>query len=205
MCNQHDVECISRARGLTIEEISSATICPQQLTKECNMKPNKIAVFLAAITLAELISCINHESIESASDGESTSSTVQLMKRAHPITSGVGIARSILGQTWVFLEWGLQDRLASGERAVISSDRDGSGDIIVDNGLYVNGNHYPTGFGGTLSDPMAHLGQAASTCYTAVPPLDVTGDARADGRWFVQLLDSGYTYTSSPLYLVLGQ
>lgn len=121
----------------------------------------------------------------------------------YPITLGVGVSRSVSNNIWVFLEWDHIAALGPGEHAYIAGGPNGNEPIIVDNGLYVNGQKYPSTFSGTLSDPMAHLGQAAATCYTDVPAIDVTRGARADSAWHVQAIDWGYTYASSPLYLVI--
>ncbi|WP_437967977.1 hypothetical protein WMF04_01180 [Sorangium sp. So ce260] len=119
------------------------------------------------------------------------------------ITDGVTIQRSIgTDGLRIFHRWTLQAHLGPGERAFISSDPAGTGPIIVDDGVLVNGHEY-VGFTRTLNNPMRHLGESAAVSFSAVEPIEVTRDARQDGVWHIELVDYVYTFAAGRLYLVI--
>lgn len=128
------------------------------------------------------------------------------MPRYALITPGIGIQKSLQDRYWPFHSWqgsiDMDFAIIPGDRIVISSTVDGLGPIIVDNSVWVNGTEHGGLFAGTTSDPLAHIGLSAASCYNEVEPIDVTEDRRVDGLWNIQLVDFGYTYAASRLYLV---
>ena len=137
-------------------------------------------------------------------DVEPSAEVAQPITRASfLITEGVPIQNSPTTAHWNFFSWSVNARLGGDERAFLSSDPSGSGPIIVDNGAYVNGREIEGLFGGTFTDPRAHLGESALVAYKAVDAVEVTGDAKENGQWDIRLYDYGYTYAAGRLYLVI--
>ncbi|WAS97423.1 hypothetical protein [Nannocystis punicea] len=119
------------------------------------------------------------------------------------VTNGVPIRRSVGEHQVIFIEWSDTVELDGMKRVMISSDVSGSGGVIVDNDIIVNGRRIPKGFDSTFADPMKRLGQPVEAAYAPIPAVDITGDMRHDRRVYVQLVDFGYTYGSSRLYVVV--
>lgn len=118
------------------------------------------------------------------------------------ITPGIGIQNSVTDKYWVFHNWEGTIDIAPGDRVFIASSQDGMDDIICDNSIFVNGHEHGNTFGGTTVDPKQNIGRTAGTAYLGVSPIEVTNDRRADGHWYIQLVDFGYTYAASALYIV---
>ena len=138
-------------------------------------------------------------------EGSSEAAALPLVVGYQLITDGISIQNSVTDKHWIFADWSGFAALAGSQRAFISSDPGGTGPIIVDNGLYVNGREIGGTFGGLFNDPRSHLGESAVVSYKSVEALDVTGDRRADGMWYIRLVDYGYTFAASRLYLVITQ
>lgn len=86
-------------------------------------------------------------------------------------------------------------------RVFLSSLPRSNAPLIVDDVLSVNGNVYG-GWINTTNDPMQNLGRNPSVCYQPIEALNITRDARSDGKYFIKLLDTGgYTFCSSRIYL----
>lgn len=169
---------------------------------------------LCAVALLALTACATSsangepseehiETVEDADLGDAISENASALSSAFLITDGVPIQNSASTHHWVFHSSNIYAPLAGGQRAFISSDPSGTGPIVVDNGMYVNGRFIDGLFARTFNDPRSNLGRSALVSYAAVEAIDVTNDYRADGQWSIRLVDYGYTYASSRLYLVI--
>ena len=78
------------------------------------------------------------------------------------------------------------------------------GPFIVDNSITING-QWAAGsdglFGGTIADPMVYVGESMETAYLSIPPLNVSGQIKSSGSYTFELLDWGYTFGSTEVYL----
>lgn len=77
------------------------------------------------------------------------------------------------------------------------------GDLIVDNSLLMNGSGLCSGncFSSLLATPDANIGMAAETVYRGVAPINVSREIQASGLYTFYLVDFGYNYGSSAVYL----
>jgi hypothetical protein len=93
------------------------------------------------------------------------------------------------------------ESVPAGRTAIISGGTNPQDPIIVDDVLLISGAR-KGGFSAVTDDPMKHLGQNPSVCYTGVAAINVTDCVRADGNLIIQVWDwGGYTYASSELWL----
>jgi hypothetical protein len=79
------------------------------------------------------------------------------------------------------------------------------GNLIVDNFMHVNGaNVCPDEwncFAGVSTSPQTAVGQDVESVYVGVPSLDISGRINATGLYTFTLLDYGYNFGSSEIYL----
>lgn len=76
------------------------------------------------------------------------------------------------------------------------------GDLIVDNTLVVNNTGVCSGnCFSSASNPGAYIGMPVEVAYTGVAPINVGRQVRETGLYTFNLLDFGYTYGSSAVYL----
>lgn len=76
------------------------------------------------------------------------------------------------------------------------------GDFIVDNFLSLNGSYLCNGSCfSSPGDPLGYLGMPAEASYGGVPAVDVSSRITGTGLYTFHLLDFGYTYASSAVYL----
>ena len=84
--------------------------------------------------------------------------------------------------------------------SVISGPNDG--DFIVDNALTINNEGICDGNCFTLiGDPTAYLGQPVETAYRGMRPVNVSRKITATGLYTFTLLDAGYSYGNTAVYL----
>lgn len=93
--------------------------------------------------------------------------------------------------------------LAAGQTAVLASTSDGTGGLVVDDRIVVDGQHF-AGFVLDASKPLPAAGAPIDSTGSnlPVPPLDVSAFV-ADGRLTVELLDFGGIRGSRDVYLVV--
>lgn len=131
----------------------------------------------------------------------SAQSTIKLFD---PIAIGVSDYNMIMNST----PWGMYRSVqvylscpTSGKLTSTISGPNG-GDFIVDNVLMLNDTNVCSGNCFSLtSDPGAHIGMPAETAYQGVRPVNVSRAITGSGLYTFNLIDSGYTYTTSAVYL----
>lgn len=166
---------------------------------------------LIAVIASVLTACVGDElgtgmtgaAVTESSEDEITTGINSPFYASSLITAGAPIQNSASDYHWIFGNASIYAPLGGGQRALISSDPSGTGPIVVDNGLYVNGREVDGLFAGVFNDPRAHLGENPLNSYYSVEAIDVTQDARTDGWWHIRLFDYGYTFASTRLYLVI--
>ena len=78
------------------------------------------------------------------------------------------------------------------------------GQFAVDNAIMIN-REWAGGtdllFSGVIADPMFYVGESMETSYLGVQPLNVSGQIKSSGSYTFELLDWGYTFGNTDIYL----
>ena len=117
---------------------------------------------------------------------------------ATPCTQSANFPRNI--PEWKFKETTAELEIKEGDRAIISSTSEGSGDFVYDNDLYINGTNVGPGFAG-FNGP---VGAPAEVAWRPVPPKDVTPFIPT-GKTNVtfELRDNGAWHGNTDIYLTI--
>lgn len=77
------------------------------------------------------------------------------------------------------------------------------GNMIVDNVLMIGDTNVCSGscFSSLIAEPGAYIGMPVEMAYVGVAPINVSREIAASGLYTFDLLDFGYTYGSSAIYL----
>ncbi|MEO8572816.1 MAG: hypothetical protein ABI481_02515 [Pyrinomonadaceae bacterium] len=77
------------------------------------------------------------------------------------------------------------------------------GNLIIDNVLMLNDSNVCSGncYGGLKADPASYLGMAIEMAYDGVRPVNVSRTIDTTGLYTFTLIDFGYTYGNSAVYL----
>lgn len=90
----------------------------------------------------------------------------------------------------------------SGGRTMSSITGPDGGGFVADNALTLNGENVCRGNCFTLtSEPGAHLGEPMETAYGSIGPISVNQQIRDSGLYTFAILDMGYTYGNTAVYL----